>query len=195
MTRLAALLGLEQPVELFLDPSGGLLPGQVSGALTVEVMGPDGGGLIDSESTIAITQPDAGNGRFVGQAMAAIDGVVAVDDDGILSVVDGAEMIATYLDADGPTVLAKATISCRPNLDLATISIPGVNQSYNVEGGCDAPRRRESERGEARSLWDRVKSLKIKVAGPGGTVVDTTKPSDPNEPEEADPRLHLGSPR
>jgi hypothetical protein len=40
-----------------------------------------------------------------------------------------------------------------------------------------------------------VKSVKIKMAGPGGTVFDTTKPSDPNEPEEADPRLQLGSPR
>jgi hypothetical protein len=61
-------------------------------------------------------------------------------------------------------------------------------------GSCDAPRRRTPERGETRSLWDRLKKIKIKMAGPGGTVFDTTRPSDPNEPEEDEPRLHPESP-
>jgi len=73
----------------------------------------------------------------------------------------------------------------RPSLRLG----PALEAaSAQPRGSCDAPRRRLPDRDEARSLWDRVKSVKIKMGGPGGTVFDSTKPSDPNEPEEADPR-------
>ena len=77
------------------------------------------------------------------QPLAAIDGVTPVNSDGILSVVDGAHIIATYADADGPVMTFTSQVSCRPQLSVATIQGPGVNQNYAVRGGCDAPRRRD----------------------------------------------------
>ncbi|MFQ5718377.1 MAG: S8 family serine peptidase [Acidobacteriota bacterium] len=125
-----------------LDPSSGLLPAAVSSAVTIEVRAP-GGALMDSENAAVFSQPDPGSGRFVSDALAVIDGVIPVNDDGILSVQDGASLKAIYIDADGPQVESLGTVSCSASLDLATISVPGANQSFNVTGGCDPARRRD----------------------------------------------------
>ena len=125
-----------------LDPSGGLLASDVSLALSIQVLDP-ALGILDTESVVSFSQPDAGNGRFVGEPLAAIDGLTPVANDGVLSVVDGATIIVTYSDADGPVVDFRAQVSCEPNLDVATISVPGANQNYRVQGGCDPPLRRD----------------------------------------------------
>ncbi|MFQ5669161.1 MAG: S8 family serine peptidase [Acidobacteriota bacterium] len=130
-------------VPTVLDPSSGLAPADVASVLSLQVMAPGGGGVLDAESDVVLSQPDPGNGRFLGDPLAVIDGVTAVMNDGILSVVDGAQIVATYADADGPTIEAVSRVSCQPRLDLATIAGPGTNQKFNVQGGCDAPRPRD----------------------------------------------------
>ncbi len=68
----------------------------------------------------------------------------------------------------------------RPSLRLGPALEAASDQP---RGSCDAPRRRLPEQEEARSFWDQVKRVKIKMAGPGGPLIDTGKPADPNQPQ------------
>ncbi|MFQ5768389.1 MAG: hypothetical protein ACE5ID_10465, partial [Acidobacteriota bacterium] len=127
---------------ILLDPTPGLQLADVAAAVSLKVMAP-GGAILDSENSFSFSEPQPGSGRFVSLEEPVIDGVAAVPDDSILSVVDGAELVAQYTDADGPVVTFKASVSCQPDIGLAKVSRPGTNLSYSVRGGCDTPPRRD----------------------------------------------------
>ena len=119
-----------------LETSPGALPTAVAAGTTIRVR--RGGSIVDTEGPGFLMFQ---NGSiFTSDAQAVQLGSTALNNNGIVEVQSGDVIEVSYVDpAPAATVVASSTVDCTAAIDVAMFGQTGLNNQFNLTGGCDPP--------------------------------------------------------